>query len=66
MRHVGIQGISHIVANLDTSFPVFGQSRLADNPVYELMSKQLNMPESEAKVHHNFFKYLVDRNGIGM
>jgi glutathione peroxidase len=41
------------------NFPIFGLSSLADNPVYEALRKQL----PDAHVQHNFFKYLVDRNG---
>ena len=41
------------------NFPVFGVSSLADNPVYTALRKQL----PDAHVEHNFFKYLVDRQG---
>jgi glutathione peroxidase len=41
------------------NFPIFGLSSLKENPVYQRLEEQL--PESHVK--HNFFKYLVDRNG---
>ena len=41
------------------NFPIFGVSSLADNPVYTALRKQL----PDAHVEHNFFKYLVDRQG---
>lgn len=40
-------------------FPVFGITSLMDNPVYRRLREQL----PEEHVHHNFFKYLVDRDG---
>jgi len=43
-------------------FPIFGLSSLEDNTVYQALRKQ--MPG--AKVRHNFFKYLVDENGIAV
>lgn len=44
---------------------MLGLSKLAENPVYELLSKQLDVHETEASVKHNFYKYLVNRNGVG-
>jgi glutathione peroxidase len=41
------------------TFPIFGLSSLRENPVYQSLQKQL----PDAHVQHNFFKYLVDRNG---
>lgn len=41
------------------TFPMFGLSSLHDNVVYQALREQL----PEAHVQHNFFKYLVDRNG---
>ena len=55
----------YFVPSSDTTFPIFGLSKLAENPVYDLLSKQLDLPEAESRVHQNFFKYLVDRNGFG-
>lgn len=43
----------------DLNFPVFGLSELEQNPVYKQLKEQL--PDQHVK--HNFFKYLVDRNG---
>ena len=41
------------------TFPVFGLTSLDDNVVYQALQKQL--PKDH--VVHNFFKFLVDRNG---
>ena len=41
-------------------FVLFQKSSLADNPVYQLLRK--HMPEH--KVQHNFFKYLIGRDGV--
>ena len=41
------------------NFPVFGLSALKENPVYQRLARQL--PDDH--IRHNFFKYLVDRNG---
>jgi glutathione peroxidase len=46
----------------DTNFPVFGVSSLRDNPVYQRLQEQL--PDQHVK--HNFFKYLVGRDGIAL
>lgn len=44
------------------NFPIFGLSSLSDNPVYKALRNQL----PDAHVQHNFFKYLVDRNGLAV
>lgn len=44
------------------SFPVFGLTSLKENPVYRKFELQL----PEAHVQHNFFKYLVDQNGVAV
>lgn len=41
------------------NFPVFGLSSLKDSPVYNALRKQL----PDARVQHNFFKFLIDQNG---
>jgi glutathione peroxidase len=41
------------------SFPIFGKSSLASNPVYQRLERHL--PNDYVK--HNFFKYLVNRKG---
>ena len=43
----------------DLNFPIMGLSQLDENPVYQQLRQQL--PNDHVK--HNFFKYLVDRNG---
>ncbi|GKY96474.1 hypothetical protein MPSEU_000606900 [Mayamaea pseudoterrestris] len=50
----------------ETTFPIFGLGPLSRNPVYSLLSKQLDLPEAESRVRHNFYKYLVDRNGVAV
>ena len=40
-------------------FPVFGTSSLRENPVYQVLQQQI----PDRRVSHNFFKYLVDRQG---
>jgi glutathione peroxidase len=42
------------------TFPVFGKSSLKDNVVYQSLKRQ--MPQHVVK--HNFYKYLVNREGI--
>lgn len=44
------------------TFPIFGLSSLQDNPVYQTLSRQL--PNTHVK--HNFYKYLVNREGIAV
>lgn len=57
----------HVVGYLqhnfpEISFPVFGLSELAENPVYQRLREHL----PHEHVQHNFFKYLVDRRGIAV
>jgi glutathione peroxidase len=42
------------------TFPVFGISSLRTNPVYRTLQEQL----PHEVVQHNFYKYLVDRQGV--
>lgn len=44
------------------NFPIFGKSSLASNPVYLKLERHL--PNDVVK--HNFFKYLVNRQGIAV
>lgn len=44
------------------TFPVLGLTSLHNNPVYQSLQQQ--MPE--AHVRHNFYKYLVNRNGVAV
>lgn len=44
------------------TFPIFGKSSLATNPVY--MKLERHLPNDFVK--HNFFKYLVNRKGIAV
>lgn len=44
------------------TFPIFGTSSLNDDAVYQHLGRQL--PGSEVK--HNFFKYLVNREGVAV
>lgn len=46
----------------EATFPVFALSSLADNPVYQRIYQQL----PEKRVKHNFFKYLVNRDGVAV
>ena len=54
------------------NFPIFALSTLEDNLVYQRLVKQQQEQEEEeekgagggGRVRHNFFKYLVDRNGM--
>lgn len=46
----------------DVTFPVFGKSSLQENAVYRQLKRQ--MPGTEVK--HNFFKYLVNRDGVAV
>jgi glutathione peroxidase len=56
--------IRHFIQNEfpQASFPIFGESSLKDNPVYKRLQEQL----PEQHVQANFYKYLVDRNGIAV
>lgn len=44
------------------TFPIFGKQSLAENPVYQRFERHL--PNDVVK--HNFFKYLVNRQGIAV
>jgi glutathione peroxidase len=44
----------------EVTFPVFGLSSLRTNPVYRTLQEQL----PHQFVQHNFYKYLIDRQGI--
>ena len=44
------------------TFPIFGLSSLKANPVYQELERQL----PNDRVRHNFYKYLVDRNGVAV
>ena len=43
----------------DVNFPIFALSSLKDNIIYQQLQRQ----NPDFQVQHNFFKYLVDRNG---
>jgi len=46
----------------EATFPIFAESSLQDNPIYQRLREQL--PNEHVK--HNFFKYLVNRDGIAV
>lgn len=46
----------------EATFPIFGLSSLNDNPVYQRLRQHL--PHDH--VQHNFFKYLVNQDGIAV
>jgi glutathione peroxidase-family protein len=46
----------------EATFPVFGKSSLKNNVVYQSLKRQ--MPQHVVK--HNFYKYLVNREGIAV
>lgn len=46
----------------DINFPVFASSSLKQNPVFQALQKQI----PDEQIEHNFFKYLVDREGIAI
>lgn len=46
----------------EATFPIFELSSLADNPVYQRISQHL----PGKHVNHNFFKYLVNREGVAV
>jgi glutathione peroxidase len=46
----------------EATFPIFALSSLAENPVYNRIGQHL--PENHVK--HNFFKYLVNREGVAV
>jgi len=42
-------------------FPIFAKSSLSDNPVYKKLKNHVT-----GKIEWNFFKYLVNRDGIAV
>lgn len=44
------------------TFPIFGLSSLKENAVYQQLSRQL----PGKHVSHNFFKFLVNREGVAV
>jgi glutathione peroxidase-family protein len=44
------------------TFPIFATSSLHDNVVYQTLQHQL----PDEHVRHNFYKFLVDRNGVAV
>lgn len=44
------------------NFMLFHKSKLEHNPVYKYLRK--HMPEPEHQVRHNFFKYLIGKDGV--
>ena len=44
------------------NFPVFQETSLAENPIYQKLQAQL----PGQPVRHNFFKYLVGRDGVAV
>lgn len=44
------------------TFPIFGLTSLKQNPVYQVLGRQL----PNTRVKHNFYKYLVDRQGVAV
>lgn len=46
----------------EATFPVFAEGSLITNPVYQRFKEHL----PHERVHHNFFKYLVNRQGIAV
>lgn len=53
---------SFVSDNFQPNFPVFGTSSLGENPVYQQLQRHL--PDTSIK--HNFFKYLVNRQGVAV
>ena len=47
-----------------TNFPIFSVGSLVTNPIYQQLQKQLPGPTGNVK--HNFFKYLVNKDGIAI
>ncbi|KAL7557204.1 hypothetical protein ACA910_001273 [Epithemia clementina (nom. ined.)] len=45
------------------TFFIFASSWLAENPIYQQLQRHL---PSEHRVQHNFFKYLVNRQGVAV
>jgi glutathione peroxidase len=56
--------IHHFLQNQfpEATFPVFGTTSLRENPVYQELQRQL----PNEHVQHNFFKYLVGRDGVAV
>ena len=46
------------------TFPIFSVGSLVTNPIYQQLQKQLPGPTGNVK--HNFFKYLVNKDGIAI
>ena len=46
----------------EATFPIFSLSSLADNPVYQRIRQHL----PDQLVKHNFFKFLVNREGVAV
>jgi glutathione peroxidase len=46
----------------EVTFPIFGTTSLKENPVYQELQRQL----PNEHVQHNFFKYLVGRDGVAV
>lgn len=44
------------------TFPIFGLNSLNDNPVYQVAGRML----PNTRVKHNFYKYLVNREGVAV
>lgn len=51
-----------VTDNFHVTFPVFGTAPLKENPVYQQLQRQV--PYDTVK--HNFFKYLVNREGVAV
>jgi glutathione peroxidase len=56
--------IHHFLQNEfpEVTFPIFGTTSLKENPVYQELQRQL----PDEHVQHNFFKYLVGRDGVAV
>lgn len=46
----------------EINFPIFASSSLKQNPVFQALQEQL----PDEHIEHNFFKYIVDREGIAI
>jgi len=47
----------------EAKFPIFAQSSLHENPVYQTLQQHL---PNKQHVKHNFFKYLVNQEGVAV
>jgi glutathione peroxidase len=58
------EDIHHFLQNEfpEVTFPIFGTTSLKENPVYQELQRQL----PNEHVQHNFFKYLVGRDGVAV